>query len=91
MAARDQLRFSFDVGGATPDTATLKIGGTLGLERELRKGEEVGVRVVDADGQILAEADGYVVAVAFKDQRDKDGEIVQTERAHTARVTRIED
>jgi hypothetical protein len=86
MAASNQLRFSFDVGGATPDTATLKIGGTLDLERELRKGEAVGIRVVDADGDLLAHADGYVTAVAFKDQRDKDGDIVQTERAHTARV-----
>lgn len=86
MTANDQLRFSFDVGGATPDTATLKIGGTLLLERELRKGEEVGVRVVDADGHVLAQADGYVTAVAFKDRRNGDGEIVETERAHTARV-----
>jgi hypothetical protein len=86
MTANDQLRFSFDVGGATPDTATLKIGGTLEVRRELRKGEEIGIRVVDADGQLIADGNGYVTAVAFKDRRDKDGEIVQTERAHTAKV-----
>ena len=87
MAASNQLRFTFDVGGATPDTATLKISGALELGRELRKGEEIGVRVVDADGDVIAQGDGYVTAVAFKDKRDKDGDVVETERApaHVAR------
>lgn len=40
----------------------------------------------DADGQILAEADGYVVAVQFKDKRNKYGDVESTERAHTIKV-----
>lgn len=86
MMTNDQLRLSFDVGGATPDAATLKIGGSLEVRRELRKGEEIGIRVVDADGQLIADGDGYVTAVAFKDRRDKDGDIVETQRTHTAKV-----
>lgn len=81
-----QMRFSFDVGGTEPNVASLKVSGPLNVERDLKKGEEIHVRVVDADGQIIADGYGNVVAVAFKDHRDKDGILVDTERIHTAKL-----
>lgn len=78
-------QLSFEVG-ASPNVASLKISGGLALGRELRKGETVGIRIIDADGQILAEADGYVTAIAFKDKRNKYGDVESTERAHTVKA-----
>jgi hypothetical protein len=69
-----------------PNLASLKVSGGFGLARELRKGETVGIRIIDADGQVLAEADGPVVAIAFKDKRNKYGEVASVERAHTVKV-----
>jgi len=83
----DPLQLSFDVGGEAPDTATLKISGSFELDRELAKGETVGLRVVDADGAVIAQGDGYVTQVAFKDRRDpKHGTVVETQRAHTVKL-----
>lgn len=82
-----QTSFTFDVGGINnPDTASLRLSGSFDLARELKKGELVGLRIVNADGEIIAEGDGYVVAVAFKDKRDKLGQVVETERAHTVKL-----
>lgn len=86
MDHEGMTQLTFDVGGATPDVASIKISGGFGLKRELRKGETCGIRIIDADGQILAEADGYVVAVQFKDKRNKYGDVESTERAHTVKV-----
>ena len=86
MNSDDRVQLSFDVGGATPDVASIKVSGGFGLAREMRKGETVGVRIIDADGQILADADGYVVAVQFKDKRNKYGDVESTERSHTVKV-----
>ena len=81
------VQLSFDVGGASPDVATIRISGGFGLSRELRKGEIVGVRLISEDGEILAEADGPVVGIAFKDKiNKKHGFVESTERAHTVKV-----
>ena len=82
----EPTQLSFEVGGEEPNVASLKISGGLALGRELRKGETIGIRIIDADGQILAEGDGHVAAVAFKDKRNKFGVVESTERAHTAKV-----
>lgn len=81
----DRVQLTFDVGGESPTRATLKVGGSMGLDRELRKGEQLGIRIVDADGQLIAQADGHVSAVTFKDKRT-DGYVESTERAHTVTV-----
>lgn len=75
------VQLSFDVGGERPNVASVKISGGLALSRELSKGETVGIRIIDADGQILAEGDGPVSSVGFRDKRNKYGEVESTERA----------
>jgi hypothetical protein len=79
-------QLSFEVGGEKPNVASLKISGGLALARELRKGESVGIRIIDADGQVLAEGDGPVTAVGFKDKRNKYGIVESTERTHTVKA-----
>lgn len=83
---REMTQLSFDVGGEKPNLASVKVSGGFGLSRELRKGETVGIRIIDADGQVLAEADGPVTAITFKDKRNKYGEVESTERGHTVKV-----
>ncbi len=86
MEEPDPTQLSFEVGGDPPDFASIKITGGLALAREMHKGETVGIRIIDADGQILAEGDGPVTAVTFKDKRNKFGGVESTERAHTVKV-----
>ena len=86
MDNHEMTQLTFDVGGATPDFGSIRVTGSMGLARELRKGEFVGIRLITADGEILAEADGHVSAVAFKDKRNKFGDVESTERAHTVKA-----
>jgi hypothetical protein len=83
---REITQLSFEVGGEKPNVASMKVSGGLALTRELRKGETVGIRIIDADGQVLAEGDGPVTTISFKDKRNKYGEVGSTERAHTVKV-----
>ena len=82
----ERVQLTFDVGGASPDVASIKISGGFSVTREMKKGETVGIRLIDADGQIIAEGDGAVSGVAFKDKRNKYGDVESTERAHTVKV-----
>lgn len=86
MDDREITQLSFEVGGEKPNVASMKVSGGLALTRELRKGETVGIRIIDADGQVLAEGDGPVTTISFKDKRNKYGEVGSTERAHTVKV-----
>ena len=81
-----EVQLSFDVGGAVPQSASLRIGGSAGLSRELRKGEEVYVRVMDADGGVLSDGYAWVVGVEFRDKRDAHGNLTSTERRHTVQL-----
>jgi hypothetical protein len=81
-----ELQLSFDVGGAKPDKATLKLSGSVVLDAELKKGDEVYLRLINADGEPIADAQGHVSTVAFKDIRDKDGFVLGTERGHTVKL-----
>ncbi len=83
---REPSQLTFDVGGEEPNCASVKVSGGFPLARELRKGETIGIRIIDADGQILAEADGFVQGVGFKDHRDKYKQVTSTERTHTVKV-----
>jgi hypothetical protein len=86
FAANERHQLTFDVGGSPPDVATLKITGGMRLGRELRKGEPIHVNIIGPDGEVLAEGDGFVAAVGFKDKRNKFGDVESTERTHTAKL-----
>lgn len=86
MDEHEMTQLSFEVGGAKPNLASLKISGGMGLARELRKGEQVGIRILGMDGEVLAESDGHVTSIAFKDKRNKYGDVESTERSHTIRA-----
>jgi hypothetical protein len=80
-------QLTFDVGGEKPSKAVLRFSGGLFLDRELAKGEELHVQVVDTDGQVVGNAYGRIVAVAFKDKVDEHGSVTETERVHFAKVS----
>lgn len=85
----DQVQqLTFEVGGEPPTSTLLRMSGGVFTHRELRKGEEVHLQVVDADGQIVADGYGRVIGVAFKDKLDKEtGDVVETERVHSVKVS----
>ena len=74
-------QLSFDVGGQRPTGAALSMSGKLALDRELRKGEQVVVNVVDENGEIVVSGHGAVVAVSFVD-RETEAEGLVTTREH---------
>lgn len=92
---RDQRRhahltpqLSFDLGtgrGDSPDFATVKVGGQLGVERNLRYAEPVTVTITNRHGEVIAEASATIGYPAFKDHFDKYG-TKTVERIHTATV-----
>jgi hypothetical protein len=86
MDDHEMTQLSFNVGGSAPNLASLKISGGMGLPHELRKGDPTMLVISGPDGEVLAQADGVVTTVAFKDKRNKFGEVESTERAHTVRL-----
>ena len=86
MADPEVTQLSFEVGGERPNVASVKVSGGLAIGREMAKGETVAIRLIDADGQILAEGMGPVTSVSFRDKRNQYGEVFSTERAHTVKV-----
>ena len=90
MAIDPSPQLSFDVGGEPPTESILRVTGGMFTSRELRKGEEIHVQVVDADGEVVANAYGQIETVGFKDIYTKvEGERVfdHAERIHGAKVT----
>lgn len=80
-------QLTFDVGGEKPTESVIRISGGVFTSRELSKGEEIHLQVVDADGQVVAEGYGRVVGVAFKDRFDEHGHVTETERSHSVKVS----
>lgn len=87
VSTQQPSQLTFNVGGEKPDTAVLRFSGGLMLDRELAKGEELHVQVVDTDGVVVGNAYGRVVTVAFKDKVDEHGSVTSTERVHSAKVS----
>ena len=58
--------------------------GKLSIDRELHKGEEVVVHLVDDEGEQIASAHATVVSVAFTD-KDRDG-LTETTREHKLKL-----
>lgn len=79
-----QLSFTFNVGGHTPDLAKVGFSGKAELERELRKGEELVLNVIDANGELVVSAHGVVTAIAFVDKETEDGTV--TTREHKIKL-----
>ena len=84
--ASAQQQFSFDVGGNQPDEAILRLSGAVHVHRELQKGEEVHLQVVDADGKPVADGYGRVTGITFKDTWDDEGDVT-TQRIHSIKVS----
>lgn len=83
-----QGQLSFDVGGdhGQPEVATFRVSGALATSiRELEKGEDVRISIIDADGQVVAAGEGYVRGVGFREHRPKDGPS-WTERTHAIKL-----
>lgn len=86
-ASETRSQLTFDVGGPTPDFSTIAVSGKLHMgDRQLRKSEDVMVRIVDADGTIVAEGPGHIKSVGFIDKRNKYGDVESTERAHKVKL-----
>lgn len=92
QAASDRLRaehrqLSFDVGalGAEPEFASLKLTGSLNLDRDLKRRQALTIVVSDpATGEVICERSATITAIGFKDTTDKYG--TMTERIHTATI-----
>ena len=82
LLEREQL--SLDVGGDPPDSAVVKIGGSIPISRDLPKGERLRVQVIGADGDIVGETDALVVSVAFVDKVDEHSSSFKSGRFRSA-------
>lgn len=82
-------QLSFEIGGEAVGQrvfGTVSVAGSLQIDRNLDLGDEVSVRVVNAQGEVIASGGAIVGAPNFKTTRDQQGEIIATERAHKAKV-----
>lgn len=80
----EQLTLDFTVGGHRPDQAKLSITGKLPIDQQLLKGHEVDIQI-SRNGEVIAEATGTVVAIAFSDKTDKELNVTTT-RDHKIRL-----
>ncbi len=80
-------QLTLDVGGEKPTESLLRFSGGLFTARELSKGEEVHLQVVDADGTVVADGYGRVLGVAFKDKVDEHNNVTATERVQSVKVS----
>lgn len=78
---------TFEVGGERPTSQVATISGRPFMHRELQKGEDIHLQLISVeDGEVVADAYGKVVGVAFKDRQEKDGS-VKVERVHSVKVS----
>ena len=81
------LQLSFEVGGEAPTSLGITFKGTLkSVQRELLKGEELRISVVDVEGNPVIEGIGPVAEIHFKDKIDKRGSIESVERLHIVKL-----
>lgn len=85
--AIDETQLSFTVGGSMPTKSRARIAGGLFTHREIEKGEELHMQLVDSDGTIVADGYGRVESITFKDVYDKDGELAEVQRVHGVKIT----
>ena len=83
-ATRRERQLSFDIGlRGAPDLASVRIGGSMPIWRDLKQGERVHILITDMDGGVLVSYDGECEGVAFKTKKDQFGDVQSIERAHT--------
>lgn len=83
MSEQEQeIQLTLDVGGDEPEGASFRCTGAMRLTRELRMGTPVAVRVIGADGELLAEGDGEVTSVHFRRHPETTARPPWTERVH---------
>lgn len=81
-----EMQLSFEVGGQRPSKMKLAVTGKLAIDGQLLKGQRVALHVLDLEtGELIADAPGTVVAVAFVDKTDGEG-YVSTTREHKIAV-----
>jgi hypothetical protein len=80
---------SYDVGGdeqlAPLLSASFGVSGKIICFKELSKGTQVHVSIVDADGQVVAAGEGHVRSVGFQEHRPANGP-AHTERLHKIKL-----
>lgn len=87
-------QLSFDIGGdiSRPTGASFAISGSGAIRSQLFMRDDVTIRVIAADGEIVGEFDGHVTKVAFKEHKQTETEPEWVERVHTIKLgDRIED
>ena len=81
-------QLSFDIGGdqARPTGASFNVSGRGEIRNQLLMGDDVTLRVIAADGEIVAEFEGSVSNVAFKRHDATETTNEWVERAHTIKL-----
>jgi hypothetical protein len=83
QASQLSLEVDHDVGLFI--TGSLAIAGTLMVRQDLNDGDRLRVQVVDANGEVVANAAAKIVHVGFP-LKEQNGSY-WTERAHKAKIT----
>ncbi|HEY7621700.1 MAG TPA: hypothetical protein VH834_18110 [Solirubrobacteraceae bacterium] len=82
MNEHEEIQLTLDVGGDEPEGASFRMTGGMRLAEELRMGTPLAVRVIGADGELLAEGDGEVTSVSFRRHPETTARPAWTERIH---------
>ena len=82
MHEHEAVQLTLDVGGDEPEGASFRMSGAMRIEHELRMGTPVMVRVIGADGELLAQGDGEVTSVQFRRHPETTARPPWTERVH---------
>jgi hypothetical protein len=93
MSATEQIvqipqQLTFDIGGdvARPTGASFQISGKGDIRNQMFMDDDVTLRVIAADGEIIAEFEGAVTNVAFKKHAQTETEAEWVERVHTIKL-----
>lgn len=86
-------QLTFDVGGeaARPTGASIAITGKGDIRSQLFIDDDVTIRVIDAEGEIVASFEGAVVDVGFKKHEGTETASPWVERIHKIKLGARED
>lgn len=88
IAYQRDAQLTFDVGGDLhhPAGASLNITGKGIVNAELFMDDDVTIRVVDAQGEVVASYDGTVTGVHFVKHKETETETAWVERVHKIKL-----